>query len=71
MGPHLKQKQISDYSINKAITQIDPDEYFNTLKYLAENKLVKGKSDWDRKAKLKRYLASKGYENDLINEVIL
>lgn len=68
---HLKQKRISDYSINKAISQIDEDEYLNTLNHLAENKLVKGKSTWEKKAKIKRYLANKGYENDLINEVLL
>ncbi|MCB9224933.1 MAG: RecX family transcriptional regulator [Crocinitomicaceae bacterium] len=68
---HLKQKKISDYSIKKAMAQIDPDVYYNTLVELAENKSVTGKSEWDRKAKLKRYLASKGYENDLINEVVI
>lgn len=67
---HLKQKQISDYSINKALSQIDEEEYWQTLQYLAENKLVSGKNDWDRKAKLKRYLASKGFETSLIHEVV-
>lgn len=67
---HLKQKQISDYSINKAMSQIDEEEYWQTLQYLAENKLVSGKTEWDRKAKLKRYLASKGFETNLIHEVV-
>lgn len=68
---HLKQKKISDYSINKGLAQIQDEEYLETLKQLAENKLVKGKNDWEKKSKLKRYLANKGYENDLINEVLL
>ena len=68
---HLKQKRISDYSINKAMSQIDEEEYLDTLKELAENKVVKGKSEWDKKARIKRYLANKGYENDLINEVLI
>lgn len=68
---HLKQKRISEYSIKKAIATIDADEYFNTLKALAETKKISGSNDWDKKIKLKRYLASKGYELDLIHEIIL
>ena len=36
---HLKQKRISDYSIKKGLQEIDPDEYWNTLKRLAERLL--------------------------------
>jgi regulatory protein len=67
---HLKQKQISDYSINKAISQIDEDEYIQTIKNLIDGKKVSGKNDWEKKAKLKRYLASKGFETNIIHEVV-
>lgn len=67
----LKQKKISDYSINKALSQINDEEYILTLQTLAENKIVKAKNDWERKIKIKSYLASKGYENDLINDVLI
>ena len=65
---HLKQKQISDYSINKALNSISDEEYLETLKQLLESKSrsVKAKNDWDRKAKLVRYLSGKGYESELI-----
>ena len=69
---NLKQKRISDYSTNKAFKEIDEDEYLKNLNYLAEKKfeLVKGKNKWDKKAKMQRYLLSKGYENQLVYEVL-
>ena len=67
----LKFRKISNYSINKALSQIDEEEYLNTLKILIEKKEIKGKSKWDKQAKLKRYLANKGFENDLINEFLI
>lgn len=69
---HLKQKNISTYSINKGLAEIDEVEYFHTLGQLAisKNALTYAKNKWDRLAKLQRYLQSKGYENDLIRETL-
>lgn len=69
---HLKQKNISAYSIKKAIATIDEDDYLKTVKDLLESKsrLIKSKDKWDRMNKLKRYLASKGYETELVHEVV-
>jgi regulatory protein len=70
---HLKQKRISDYSIRKGMQEIDPDAYWETLKHLAERKLAERKSKdtiWDTKARVQRYLSSKGYEFDLIVDVL-
>lgn len=69
---HLKQKNISDYSIKKGFEEIDPDAYWQTLVLLAEakNNLLRAKDSWDRRIKLQRYLHSKGYENDLIQETL-
>lgn len=69
---HLKQRRISDYSINKGMEEIDEDEYLETLQSLIESKsrLTKFKNKWDRRAKLTRYLASKGYESYLIGEAL-
>ncbi|MEX1003636.1 MAG: regulatory protein RecX [Crocinitomicaceae bacterium] len=69
---HLKQKRISDYSVNKALQQIADEEYLDTLNTLAQSKSkqINAKNDWDRKAKLVRYLSSKGYESQLIYEVL-
>ena len=70
---HLKQKQISDYSIKKGMQEINDNEYLETLSDLAaaKNRLIlSAKSPWDRKIKLQRYLAGKGYEQHLIQEVV-
>ena len=69
---HLKQKNISAYSIKKAIATIDEDDYLKTVNDLleAKSRLIKSKDKWDRLNKLKRYLASKGYETELVHEVV-
>ncbi len=69
---HLKQKNISTYSINAGLKEIDPEEYLSTLAHLAasKNNLINAKSIWDRRARLQRYLAGKGYEQELIRQAI-
>ncbi len=70
---HLKQKRISDYSIKKGLKEIDPDEYWETLQRLATRKLAEKKSGenvWQVKARVQRYLSAKGYEFDLILDVV-
>ncbi|MBD3636097.1 MAG: RecX family transcriptional regulator [Crocinitomicaceae bacterium] len=66
---HLKQKKISDYSIQKGLSEIDEEEYLDTIKNLVESKLksTKGKNDWERKMKVKQYLYGRGYEAELVN----
>ncbi len=69
----LKLQKVSDYCIKKAMTEIDPDEYYDTLKKLAEKKWVELKSEKlqpIKKNKTYRYLAQKGYESSLITDVI-
>jgi len=68
----LKLKKISLYSINKAFTQIEDDDYIQTAKDLVASKsrLIKSKNAWDKLNKLKRYLSSKGYESELIHEIV-
>ena len=71
---HLKQKKISTYSINQGMKEIDPDKYWETILHLSEKKkkeIESKKGDiWKKKAKVFRYLQSKGYESDLISEAI-
>ncbi len=69
---HLKQKNISDYSINKGLNEIDESEYFQTIKDLIEskNRLTKAKDNWDRRAKLQRYMQAKGFEHELVLEEV-
>jgi regulatory protein len=70
---HLKQKFISDYSINCALNTIDDEVYQNHLTSLAVKKfnlLKKEKDPFTRKGKVYKYLLSKGYETDSIRSVI-
>jgi len=68
----LKSRRISNYSINVALNAIDSDEYRNTIYRLANTKakLVKAKSLFDKKIKVTRYLTGKGFELDLVQEVL-
>ena len=69
----LKLRKISDYCIKKGLAEIPPDDYDNTLNKLAFKKaeeIKKDKSILSRKSKLYRYLTQKGYERDLITDVI-
>lgn len=66
----LKLRKISNYSINKAINAIDPEVYWNNLLHLTEKKvaLTKEKDSYKKRGKVYSFLASKGYETDLIKE---
>lgn len=69
----LKSKFVPEFCIRKALNQIDSDEYYSVLKHLTERKLNELKSErdsWKKKVKIMRYLVSKGYEQDLIYNVI-
>ena len=68
----LKQKQVSEYSIKKAVKQIDDGAYMNTLKKLSKEKYESLKSDQYlvRKKKTIDYLIGKGFEMDLVRGVM-
>lgn len=68
----LKQKRVSDYCLKKALQQIDEDEYINTLKKIIETKrkLIKETNQTKLKFKLMSYALSKGYEKDLIFDIL-
>ena len=69
----LKFNQVSDYCIKKALTEIDPDEYYETLKKLALKKWESLRSERQKPIKQKKtysFLAQKGYEGSLITEAI-
>jgi regulatory protein len=58
--------------IDQALATLDPDEYYQGLKDEIEKKLrtLKGGSYYDKKSKLLRFAAGRGYETDLIYEVV-
>ena len=69
----LKQKQISEYCIKKAMKEIGEDAYQKKLKKLADEKwkmLKSEKNSFDKKAKLQDYLLQKGYEFELIKAIV-
>ncbi|MVZ67237.1 RecX family transcriptional regulator [Sphingobacterium sp. DK4209] len=65
---HLKAKRVSKPLIQIALREIDLDEYKDKLEELIKKKIDKPISslNLNEKAKLIRYLQSKGYESDLI-----
>ena len=69
----LKQKQVSEYCIKKALTNIDEAEYLKTLDKLAGTKLLTLKHEKNifiKRKKMQDHLRMKGYEGDLITDVM-
>ncbi len=68
----LKQKRVGDYCLKKAMQQIDETEYIITLTKLIDSKrkLIKEKSPIKLKFKLMNYVLSKGYEKDLVFDIL-
>lgn len=65
----LKQKQVSEYCIKKALQLIDEDDYLQTLQKLFDEKLKTLNSEkniYIKKRKLQDHLMQRGYESDLI-----
>ena len=64
----LKQKKVSEYSIKKALKQIDEEEYMKVLDKLAKEKYASLKNEQHliRKKKTIDYLMQKGFEPQLI-----
>ncbi len=68
----LKQKQVSEYCIKKALKQIGEEDYANTLQQLAAEKYtsLKGKQYLVRRKKTTDFLIQKGYEHELVAAAI-
>jgi regulatory protein len=68
----LKQKQVSDYSIKKALKQIDEEEYMKVLEKLVEQKYeaLKGEQYIVRKKKTMDYLVGRGFEPELVRSIM-
>jgi regulatory protein len=69
----LKQKQVSEYCIKKALAGIDEKDYGKTLEKLLEQKLKTLKAEKNifiKKRKLQDHLMQKGFETDLIRNLI-
>ncbi len=64
--------QLSDYVLKKALSEIDEGEYLNTMEKLLQKKdrTLRESNAYIRKRKLAEYLIRKGYENELVWDLI-
>lgn len=69
----LKQRQVSEYCIKKALASIDTNDYSRTLQKIFDQKLktLKGeKNIFIKKRKQQDHLLQKGFETGLVRELI-
>ena len=69
----LKQKQVSDYCIKKALASINENDYQKTIQKLFSAKLSTLKSEKNsfvKKKKIQDYLLQKGFVASIINELL-
>lgn len=68
----LKFKKVSDALIKKALNAINPDDYLEMLTKVIHKKaaLLNEKEAYKRKYKLHQYALSRGYESDLIADIL-
>lgn len=68
----LKFRQISKYSIDSALKEIDLDDYFETLDQLTKKRIaqVTEKNSYKKKKKVADYLLYRGWESHLVYEKI-
>lgn len=68
----LKFKKIPPRLVNEALNTIDPDEYIHTLTQIIEKKarVLNEKEPYKRKIKLAQYAISRGFEKDLIFDIL-
>lgn len=68
----LKFKKIPENLLKKALLAIDADEYFEMLTKVLSKKaaLLTEKVPYKRRYKLQQYALSRGFETDLINDVL-
>lgn len=72
IAAHLKAKRISHDAIRDGLDAIDNDLYLNTLKALMEShrRSVKAKNQYDLKAKMLRFGLSRGFESNLLYDIL-
>lgn len=68
----LKLKQISPYCIKKGLQSINETDYIESLNKLIKNYWLKqkGLSEFNKKGKTARYALQKGYESNLVWEIL-
>jgi regulatory protein len=68
----LRQRKISDYCIHKALKEIPDNDYLSTLEKVVSQKMrqIKEPNKIKKHYKLIQYAASRGFEKDLITDVL-
>lgn len=68
----LRLKQISKEDIQKALDDLDDEEYHTIITGVikAKQRTVKGRNDYERKMKILRYAAGKGFEPGIVQSLI-
>ena len=68
----LKLKKVSEPLIKFALKSIDEDEYLEMLRKIIQKKenSITEKVSYKRKYKLHQYALSRGFENDLIGDIL-
>lgn len=68
----LKRRKLSDYCIKKGMAEINEDDYRDTIRKLAEEKMrsIKERDSMKKRYKVMSFLASKGYESELVREIV-
>jgi regulatory protein len=68
----LKSKGVSEYCIKKGLLEIGDKDYIVTLLSLIEKRSgkEKEKNEYERKHKIAQYLHGKGYESDLVWDIL-
>ncbi len=69
---HLKQKQISNYCIKKGFEEISEEDYLTKLEEIIEKKksALRGESEFNKNQKAARYAIGKGYESNLVWDLL-
>lgn len=69
---HLKQKGISDYCIKNGFKEINQEDYLKTLDIilLKKSKVLTDENTFIKKQKLAKYAINKGFENNLVWDLL-
>ena len=67
---HLKMKKVSEIDIKFGIDQIDSTEYKNCINKIITKRRITTDTEYENKMKMVRYLQQKGFEYELIWNII-
>lgn len=72
ISAHLKAKRLPSEIIRNALLSLDDELYIKSLREIiqAHRKSIKAKNQYEMKGKLLRYGLSKGFESELLYEIL-